>query len=65
MCAVYSVNQKGQGRKRILPKTERHRKGSEKFMASENIALPHVIKFASENPFLWTGMKDASAESRK
>jgi len=23
------------------------------------------IKFASENPFLWTGMKDASAESRK
>jgi hypothetical protein len=24
-----------------------------------------VIKIASENPFLWTGMKDASAESRK
>jgi len=23
------------------------------------------IKIASENPFLWTGMKDASAESRK
>jgi hypothetical protein len=23
------------------------------------------IKFASENPFLWTRMKDASAESRK
>jgi hypothetical protein len=34
-------------------------------------ALPLVrgegffIKFASENPFLWTGMKDASDESRK
>jgi hypothetical protein len=24
-----------------------------------------IIKIASENPFLWTGMKDASAESRK
>ena len=23
------------------------------------------IKIASENPFMWTGMKDASAESRK
>ena len=23
------------------------------------------IKIASENPFLWTGMKDASAGSRK
>jgi len=23
------------------------------------------IKIASENPFLWTGMKDASAEGRK
>jgi len=23
------------------------------------------IKIVSENPFLWTGMKDASAESRK
>ena len=25
----------------------------------------YFIKIASENPFLWTGMKDASAESRK
>jgi len=24
-----------------------------------------IIKIASENPFLWTGMKDASAEGRK
>jgi hypothetical protein len=27
--------------------------------------VPVFIKIASENPFLWTGMKDASAESRK
>jgi hypothetical protein len=25
----------------------------------------HFIKGASENPVLWTGMKDASAEGRK
>jgi hypothetical protein len=29
------------------------------------IQSPKIIKIASENPFLWTGMKDASAESRK
>jgi len=28
-------------------------------------AVIHFINSASENPALWTGMKDASAESRK
>jgi hypothetical protein len=31
----------------------------------EQFNLSVFIKSASENPVLWTGMKDASAESRK
>jgi hypothetical protein len=33
------------------------------FNSSNDFGL--FIKIESENPFLWTGMKDASAESRK
>jgi hypothetical protein len=34
-------------------------------MTSSSLPPFIFIKIASENPFLWTGMKDASAESRK
>jgi len=33
-------------------------------MKKKNRAVP-FIKIAPENPVLWTGMKDASAEGRK
>ena len=37
------------------------------FYSADTLQLlsAHFIKTASENPVLWTGMKGASAESRK
>ena len=61
----YSVNQKGQRRKRILPKTERHRKDSEKFMASEQAvekrpSVPRFAGFPSSFPVSSTGQTRCS-----
>jgi hypothetical protein len=39
--------------------------GENRLPSSRRDIIFTFIKFASKNPFLWTGMKDASAESRK